>query len=173
MFLSGVEMSAFLQAKANSEMLLFRSSYLNKEKSLANNKLITCATSTHYHLMIYSWSIQNHHKLDHVIPYIYTVSYLGKSTISQAQWMLTALPANGLLLWLSPTGVNLLKLGIAYGGLWFFDSVPTSSSGIYNPWTYHFIVSKLIQLSLSIINRMLTSAFLPSTLYSQNIFLYH
>ncbi len=30
---------------------------------------------------------------------------------------------------------NLLKLGIhvAYGGLWSFDPVPTSSSGIYDP----------------------------------------
>ncbi len=34
------------------EVPVFRSSYLNKEKYLANNKL-TCATSTHYRLIIF------------------------------------------------------------------------------------------------------------------------
>ncbi len=42
---------------------MFRSSYLNKEKSLANNKL-TQSTSTHYHLMIF----MIHPKLPQTVP---------------------------------------------------------------------------------------------------------
>ncbi len=49
--------------------LLFRSSYLNKEKSLANDKL-TCATPTYYHVIIFMFLSKHNCILFHVIPYM-------------------------------------------------------------------------------------------------------
>ena len=49
--------------------LLFRSSYLNKEKSLANDKL-TCATPTYYHVIIFMFLSRHNCILFHIIPYM-------------------------------------------------------------------------------------------------------